>query len=1576
MRAKISFVGVLLAMPFAVLAASAADRLKELNGEIRWCSSIHSCWCSYNQKKWTHDDMNGTGPCDRKILDEMQAKCLRLSAERCSLAPKNEAYRTYYGDALVFAGRYAEAEAEYRKSLALAQDGSYEYAGVMYKIAEAQYAGGDREGAVATLKALCDRRLVTIRRDCPDWVNLASVAYAQLTGADLDDQRLPRFTDAKAYPEPQQARYSDEFVSCESVTVRLSGVKEDDVRVGLLKRKLEARGVRCEVAGILSGLWTRGFVLDITLDSAAPVEKSEGYSLVIGEKGASIRARDPQGVLWGVVSFIQVLDPDKKTVRRCEINDWPDVARRGFLGTGVWSGGLEFALFNKISSVVFLRPFVKDGAFSPLNEYSTARLAEQFRKFGLELYFGIHTWTMNLGIPYSKPALLAIQTDVCKRFAAMGAGVYYPNDDMRYATWHEIDRKAGIAPSDIDAKHLAALYAAVRREYPDFRFIYCPPYYWGPDSKAAYPDDREKYLKSLRVLPPEVDVYWTGPRVKGIKKEKRQTDWYAGLIGRRPSIFQNATGPHNLLGYVVDATDWNSWHYPGFFENDVACFHKNAHTPTECCQIATLADCLWNVKGYDKDRSVKRGVNQLLGEKMYDILAPGLPALAYFDKYKYGGLTADILHEDVKDLETKANIAGACWKRAVEYCPDVRLYGDIDRGVDWANGIVRSAKNPPDFLAKYKDQADACRAFAEKEVGVDKAKGDLFFSPVDITGGEVQKAVKKDRLSVDRFATALRGASTCFNVLSLRFECDPFPPSGDYALYLCGLDDELPAKNKVRIVLNDVTIFEGDPGFENETAFSVKKFTIPFKTMKRYNILKVVSLAPGDTPSTPPWTLINYAVIKKTEGEVRFSDAKPVWAVGRAEQMNTYLGFRGVFDWDGEGKAVLRFTGVSLAKFHVNGAFAGYGPARGPDGWFRVDEYDVTPLLKKGRNLVTAEAACYNTGTYYIPRHPGFLQAEIVCGNRVLWATGEKTTKCYEAARIRRTTRSGFQRAFSEAYRVKSGDAAWRTDSGVVPGPALALEIRPAVRLLERGAPYPRFEISPKARPVSEARVEEEDVVVDHRRNNSLQPVPGKFDCYAPAELEYDVYRELRRLKTRETTPADPKKTRFALGNGKAAIFSWAHIDSGFPRLVVRVTKPGRLVFAFDEVLRDGRYVDAMRQEDMNAITWFFDEPGVYELEGFEANCFKYMEVAMPEGEGEMELPELRRYVNPEVGFAQCPTQDPELKTIFEAARETLAQNAVDLFTDCPGRERAGWLCDSFFIGRAAQFFCGNARMERTFLSNFALAEKFPHIPAGMVPMCYPADHQDGMFIPNWSMWLILELTDYLERTGDRETVDLLRPRVEGLVDFFAKLENEEGLLENLPSWVFVEWSEANNYTKGVNYPSNMCWARTLEAVADLYGRPELKAKAERLKATIRRRSFDGTWFVDQARRDEQGVLRERKSARTETCQYYAFYFGTATKEAYPDLWKKLATEFGPNRAKKGLYPEIAKSNAFIGNYLRLEILTLAGMKEQVVREIRGYFSNMAEKTGTLWEMDAPSCSCCHGFAAYVGTLLARNLGT
>lgn len=112
--------------------------------------------------------------------------------------------------------------------------------------------------------------------------------------------------------------------------------------------------------------------------------------------------------------------------------------------------------------------------------------------------------------------------------------------------------------------------------------------------------------------------------------------------------------------------------------------------------------------------------------------------------------------------------------------------------------------------------------------------------------------------------------------------------------------------------------------------------------------------------------------------------------------------------------------------------------------------------------------------------------------------------------------------------------------------------------------------------------------------------------------------------------------------------------------------------------------------------------------------------------------------------------------------------------------------------------------------------------------------------------------------------------------------------MEDLESWVFVEWSVAGSkeYRKGVNYPTNMLYYKTLEKAAKAFGDNDLNAKAEKVKRKIIEQSFDGTFFQDNRIR-ENGVLT-LKNHISETCQYFAFFSGVADCENFPSLVKTM----------------------------------------------------------------------------------------
>ena len=99
--------------------------------------------------------------------------------------------------------------------------------------------------------------------------------------------------------------------------------------------------------------------------------------------------------------------------------------------------------------------------------------------------------------------------------------------------------------------------------------------------------------------------------------------------------------------------------------------------------------------------------------------------------------------------------------------------------------------------------------------------------------------------------------------------------------------------------------------------------------------------------------------------EAEFLAAKPIWPEGRRLEKNVQAAFRAVVDLDDPSGVTLRLAAATLYRATVNGRHAGYGPARGPHGWQRVDIIAISPYLKKGKNVVALEVAGYNVNSYY-----------------------------------------------------------------------------------------------------------------------------------------------------------------------------------------------------------------------------------------------------------------------------------------------------------------------------------------------------------------------------------------------------------------------------------------------------------------------------------------------------------------------------------------------------------------------------------------------------------------------------------
>ena len=184
--------------------------------------------------------------------------------------------------------------------------------------------------------------------------------------------------------------------------------------------------------------------------------------------------------------------------------------------------------------------------------------------------------------------------------------------------------------------------------------------------------------------------------------------------------------------------------------------------------------------------------------------------------------------------------------------------------------------------------------------------------------------------------------------------------------------------------------------------------------------------------------------------ETKFVSGRPLWLKGRSKEKNVFVGFRAQVRGEDAANAIVRLTASSIYRIFLNGEFLGYGPARGPHGHARIDEWSLKGKCRPGLNTIAVEVAGYNVNSYYLLDQPAFLQAEAVAGARVLASTGGNGAQFGARAlehRLRKVQRYSFQRPFSEVYRMAPGCDAWR-DGGAFN--AQELETVDQLRLLAR----------------------------------------------------------------------------------------------------------------------------------------------------------------------------------------------------------------------------------------------------------------------------------------------------------------------------------------------------------------------------------------------------------------------------------------------------------------------------------------------------------------------------------------------
>lgn len=685
-----------------------------------------------------------------------------------------------------------------------------------------------------------------------------------------------------------------------------------------------------------------------------------------------------------------------------------------------------------------------------------------------------------------------------------------------------------------------------------------------------------------------------------------------------------------------------------------------------------------------------------------------------------------------------------------------------------------------------------------------------------------------------------------------------------------------------------------------------------------------------------------------------------VWAEGQKNQMNRAFAF--VLDLGKKQMGEICLSAASCYKVIADGKLMGFGPNRTAHGYARAAVYPFNA------QYITVEVQSHFVPNFcWVKREPFFACVLKTESGKEYFA---EDFNCFALSdRVQKVRRYSFQRGFCETYINEKDRTALYFCKPQNAFPRVKTEKAELPHLL------PSETLNPA---LSEIFAEK---VIDSGYCKTSPEIAVYVD--RTETLIGTVIEGFKRSEWQDFSTDEISRITY-LSGAKSGDYAYETLD--FSRIVTGIAEveiiagnAGEVFFAFDEILSDEKLktIKPFRGDTANVFKWTVKKAGVYNLSAFEPYAFRYANVIT--SAGVKANVKVRAYENPEAGKMLFECDDKKIERIMEAARHTFAHNAVDLLTDCPSRERAGWLSDSFFSSVAERVFTGDNKVERAFLQNYILADKSGH-PKGMIPRCYPADYyeEDG-FIPNWSLWYILEIYKYFTQYGYDETVEKSRANVEGILNYFVDFENEFGVLEDLKGWIFVEWSAANNsdHINGINVPSNACYYASLLAAAKVYGIKGLKEKAEKVKDYLLKNAYVDGFFVDNLIRNEKGDINPTENY-TETCQYYMFFFKCADKHTHKELFDKMLNEYGKsdssvsggNPVKKQLTP----SNMIYGVYMRLELLMREQKRVELLNECVRYFYDMTQKTGTLWENNTASASCDHGFASYVSRFIIYAL--
>jgi len=488
--------------------------------------------------------------------------------------------------------------------------------------------------------------------------------------------------------------------------------------------------------------------------------------------------------------------------------------------------------------------------------------------------------------------------------------------------------------------------------------------------------------------------------------------------------------------------------------------------------------------------------------------------------------------------------------------------------------------------------------------------------------------------------------------------------------------------------------------------------------------------------------------------------------------------------------------------FYCNGTCLGRGPAKGDINHHFYDTYDLTPHLRRGRNVlavivldmsrVAHRPALLGPPCSVMTYTGGFvLEGELVDRSGVVLADLQTDAQWRVAVdhghrfQNENTTFEGYLGYFE--HRVSAlVPAGWNTvefDDSAWPA---SLVLFKAERYENRRDPASPYGLMSRMIPMLE--------------EGAPAPFPDAYVTGGGAVSP--AWQKLLSAGVPLTLPPGEKVD---------LVLDMAALTTAFPQLTVAGGAGSNVRLTYAEALRlpwntPGAKLLGKQQSLANLAShfadestgWTFDRRGkvtgwcdIWEPSGraetFEPlhwRAFRYVGLQITVGREPLTLHAVRQRFTayPYRVAATFASSDPALDKIWSVGLHTMRMCSHETFEDCPHYEQMQYAGDTMITSKLAMFTTGDYALSRQALYQF----DWSRLSDGLTQARFPS--RLVQVIPAWSIHWITNIKDYLLCTGDRDTVRDLLPGVRAVLDWYRRHTDAAGLPAKLPFWNITDW--------------------------------------------------------------------------------------------------------------------------------------------------------------------------------------------